>query len=208
MANADKAINQVLIHEGGFVNNPYDRGGATNWGITQATYEAFVGKPVTIDEIRNMPKGNAYLIYKENYWDKVRGDEIDNYGIAYAIFDQAVNRGPDRAIRQAQRVLGVYQTGIMSDSTLNSINQSNPKDFMNDYLAASKQAYLNIVANDPTQAVFKNGWLNRVASIESYVAPYLSITSRALSFLPWVGVAIFGMAAIYVATNEAQRAKA
>ena len=69
MSNAQTAINQVLVHEGGFVNHPADRGGPTNYGITKKVYEEFVGRPVSIQEIKDMPIGNVVAIYKEKYWE-------------------------------------------------------------------------------------------------------------------------------------------
>ena len=53
------AIEKVLKHEGGYVDHPADKGGATNFGITQKVYEEFVKRKVTKDEIKNMPRGNA-----------------------------------------------------------------------------------------------------------------------------------------------------
>lgn len=173
MSNAQKAINQVLIHEGGYVNHPNDRGGATNWGITKRVYEEFMNRSVSLDEMKNMPKGNAYTIYKEKYWDKVKGDEIKSYAKSYALFDQAVNRGHVSAIKQAQKILGITQDGIIGPQTLKHINESKDKDFINKYLGESENFYRTLASNDPSQMVFLNGWLNRVSSIYDHVSPYM-----------------------------------
>ena len=49
----DEIIEVVLEHEGGYVDDPDDRGGATNWGVTQAVYENFVGYKCDKEEIKN-----------------------------------------------------------------------------------------------------------------------------------------------------------
>lgn len=169
MAKASDAINRVIYIEGGFVNNPADKGGPTKYGITQAVYDKFIGRKSTIDEIKNMPIGNAYQIYKKNYWDKVRGDEIKSYAVAYAIFDQAVNWGLDKAIKRTQRVLNEPETGTLSDAQLSLLNSIDEQAFIDSYLEFARQAYLLTVASNPQYEQFKDGWLNRVEKIRSYV---------------------------------------
>lgn len=168
MANFSKAVEQVLIHEGGFVDHPMDKGGATNWGITQKTYENYVGRSVTTDEIRNMPRGNAVEIYKTQYWDKVSGDNISNYGVAFAIFDQAVNRGISSASKQAQRVLGIYPDGIIGKETIARLNAYDAKTFITQYVDMSKAFYQSLVDRNPSQIVFLKGWMHRADSLLEY----------------------------------------
>ena len=187
MSNAQTAIDQVLVHEGGFVNHPMDKGGPTNFGITQKVYEEFVGRSVSLEEMKNMPIGNAVRIYKEKYWDKIKGDEIKNYAIAFTIFDQAVNRGPSSAINQAQKILGLSQTGIADSSFVRSLNFQSPDIFLNQYIEASKDFYYMIVRNNSTQSVFLKGWLARTDSLKSYAANNLDkltsvVQSNPLSF--------------------------
>lgn len=162
------AIEQVLKHEGGFVNNPLDKGGATNWGITQRVYEAFKGRKVTIDEIKSMPKSEAIAIYKRNYWDAIGGDAIRFYSVAFSLFDQAVNRGVSAALKQAQSVLGLTPTGRLDPSFISSLNAIKEEKFLSDFVKASKDAYNAIVSKNPSQSIFLKGWLNRVTSLENY----------------------------------------
>lgn len=167
--NAQTAILKVLQHEGGFVNHPLDPGGATNWGITQKVYEKFKGRRVTLEEMRRMPKSDAIAIYKRDYWDKVRGDSIRSYNVAFAMFDQAVNRGVSASVKQAQKVTGMIQDGIIGPATLNAINSMSETEFLEKYLAESIAAYKAIVARRPASDVFLDGWLKRVDSISDYV---------------------------------------
>jgi lysozyme family protein len=177
------AIKKVLQHEGGYVNNPADRGGPTNWGVTQKTFNQYMssvtGKPYqsTIDEIKKMPIGNAITIYKSLYWDKMSGDKIRKYAVAAAIFDQAINRGTVAAVKQAQRVLknnfnypSIAEDGVMGAATITALNTIDEAKFLNSYLQESILAYNKIVQNNPSQSVFLNGWLKRVESLRSYVS--------------------------------------
>jgi lysozyme family protein len=176
------AIKKVLQHEGGYVNHPADRGGPTNWGVTQKTYNEYMSKITgksyqsTIDEIKSMPIGNAILIYKTLYWDKMSGDKIKKYAIAAAIFDQAINRGTIAAVKQAQRVLKntfkypLAEDGVAGAGTLTALNTVDEAKFLNSYLQESILAYNKIVQNNPSQSVFLNGWLKRVESLRSYVS--------------------------------------
>ena len=189
------AINKVLQHEGGYVNHPADKGGPTNWGVTQGTYNAFMtaqtGKPYfsTIDEIRLMPIANALIIYKTMYWDKVRGDQIKRYSMALAIFDQAINRGISAASKQAQRVLkntfnhpNMVEDGNIGPATVAALNTVDEKKFLDSYLAESILAYNKIVQNNPSQVVFLNGWLKRVESLRKDVISKLgTINSTSVS---------------------------
>lgn len=168
MSNFLKAVEKVLEHEGGFVDHPEDKGGVTNWGITQSAYETFIGKTVTKEEMLIMPKGNAIAIYKEMYWDKIKGDFIKSYAKSFILFDQAVNRGPKSASKQAQKIVGVTADGVIGPQSIKAINDFNEKKFIDLYISDSKQFYKNIVSRDPSQMVFINGWMNRVSSIEKY----------------------------------------
>ena len=197
MANFTKAVDKVLLIEGGYVNHPLDRGGPTNWGITQKTYEKFVGRPVTIEEIKNMPRGNAVAIYKSEYWDKIRGDNINDFGIAYALFDQAVNRGHISAAKQAQKVLGIYPDGQIGPETLKHINSYDPKLFIQQYTDLSRKFYDDLVARDPSQIVFLNGWQRRVDELYNYA---MSNAGKIAS----AGIAVVALGAIatYLILNK------
>ena len=65
--NFDKCLDKVLEHEGGYVNHPDDPGGRTNMGITQDTYESYLGRDVSEQEMKDMPKLDVAAIYKKMY---------------------------------------------------------------------------------------------------------------------------------------------
>ena len=76
LENFDRSLSVVLEHEGGYVNHPDDPGGRTNKGITQKVYEKYLGRSVTEKEMKNINIEDVKIIYKNNYWDKVKGDEL------------------------------------------------------------------------------------------------------------------------------------
>ena len=166
------AVEVILKNEGGYVNHPADRGGPTNWGITQKVYEAFKGRPVTIAEMQKMPRSEAIAIYKKNYWDKVGGDNIKYYATAMILFDQAVNRGVGAAVKQAQQVLGVTVDGGVGPKTLAALNSIPDTTFIPKFLAMAENSYKAIVANNPSQSVFLKGWMNRVEHLRQQASQF------------------------------------
>lgn len=217
-----KAIQKILKIEGGFTNNPNDAGGATNFGITKKVYEDFIGREVSVDEIRNMPEGNAYQIYKENYWDAIGGDYITEFSCAYVIFDQAVNRGVSSALKQACRTVGISETGGVNSFVIKSINEYDPYMFVQEYLMYSEDFYNALVAQKPTNNVFLKGWLNRVDKIRTYAEAnlgkplavaqeFVSDTVDTMNDNPWLyalpALAIVGLVVYYNMSKKSKSGK-
>ena len=75
-SNFSSSLALLLKHEGGYVNHPDDPGGRTNQGITQRVYEKFLGRDVTEEEMKDMPPDKVFAIYKTQYWNRVRGDDL------------------------------------------------------------------------------------------------------------------------------------
>src|SRR4029079_2888623 len=99
--NWDKAFAEVIKSEGGYVNHPRDPGGPTNLGITQATLSRWLGRHASVADVRALTRDKVKPIYKRNFWDVVKGDELPG-GVDFAVYDFAVNSGPSRAARYLQ----------------------------------------------------------------------------------------------------------
>ena len=99
--NFDLAFDALLGHEGGYVDNPKDPGGATRWGITERVARAngYTG------HMRELPVTTAKQIARREYWDAVKADQLPAQ-LRYAVFDAAYNSGPTQAIKWLQRALG------------------------------------------------------------------------------------------------------
>ena len=93
-----EALKVILHHEGGYVNHPKDPGGMTNMGVTKRVYEEWVGYSVSENTMQNLKEEDVAPIYKKNYWDRVKGDDLPE-GLDLCIFDFAVNAGPGRAAK-------------------------------------------------------------------------------------------------------------
>lgn len=138
MANFSDAIAKVLVNEGGYVNDPNDKGGETIFGVSRRANPNWVGWS-TVDKIKKSNpndfkkllnsnitlKNQAKQLYKQKYWDVMDLDDIPNQKIAFQLFDTAVNMGPSKAISIAQRLLGMTATGKWSEET--KINLMNYK---------------------------------------------------------------------------------
>jgi lysozyme family protein len=96
-------INEIIRVEGGYVNDPRDSGGETNFGITVAVARGHGYYGPMVD----MPRKVAFDIYAAKYWDAVRGDQLVELSEAVAeeVVDTSVNMGPGRAGKFLQRAL-------------------------------------------------------------------------------------------------------
>ena len=194
MPSFNDAVEEVLKHEGGYVDDPLDRGGATNYGITQKVYKAFVKRPVTKAEMKSMPIGNAKAIYKKEYWDAIGGDKIKFYSVAATLFDQAVNRGVPTVSMQVQKVLGLPQDGKLGPKSIEALNKLSDKDFLSQFFLMSKKSYETIIERNPSQEKFRKGWMSRLSSLETYATKYLGTVNKTtvgLGLVALLGLSFF-----------------
>jgi lysozyme family protein len=101
----NKIIDEIIDREGGYVNDPSDSGGETNWGITIATARAYGYKA----PMERMTRVQAFEIYTKRYWDKMNGDRLQalSEAVCEEVIDSGVNMGTHRAVRFLQRSLNV-----------------------------------------------------------------------------------------------------
>jgi lysozyme family protein len=155
----------VFVSEGGLSNRKLkdDPGGLTNFGITHKTLRgAFAQGLVNHSDPYKLTKDEATKIYKVQYWDAIKGDQLP-YGIDYAVFDFAINSGSARAVKELQRVLGVQVDGIIGLVTLSEINRIKPSELIHRY-SARRLAFMESLRNWNAN---KNGWTKRVEHVTS-----------------------------------------
>lgn len=174
MPSVDQMIEDILRREGGFVNHPLDRGGATNFGVTQQTLSRYLGRKASVEEVRNMSRDLAKTIYEQNYY---LGPGIHRLpeSIQPFVFDSGVNHGPRRAIRFVQNVCNdagfgpIDVDGAVGPQT-ERVTKFAEKHMGEAFLAAlieeRRNFYLLIVENNPSQEVFLRGWMNRIKEFE------------------------------------------
>lgn len=156
----DQAVEFVLAHEGGYVNDPADPGGETKYGISKRSYPDL--------DIKNLTRQQAIEIYRRDFWDKYRYGEIKSVRVATKVFDMCVNMGPFRAHKLLQQALHacrqrhVVIDGIIGTQTITAINNVKPKSALLAALRAEAAShYRQLVANNVTLRRFEKAWLNR-----------------------------------------------
>lgn len=142
MAQFDKEFDELILAEGGYVNDKDDVGGETYLGISRKNNPKWIGWEV-IDEVkkkygtRNITArlkkdvaltNSAKLLYKQKYWDVLELDDIPSQNIAHELFDTCVNCGKTTAIRIAQQVLMMTVTGKWSEELKYNLMQYGKED--------------------------------------------------------------------------------
>jgi len=156
----DTSINITLGFEGGYVNNPNDKGGETKYGISKKAYPDL--------DIANLTIEQAKEIYKRDYWDRCKCAFIPD-ALSMALFDFAVNSGTKRAIRYLQRALGVTVDGVMGNQTIGACNRIPTKYVFEKFI----QYRLDYLQNLNGWKYFGNGWGRRVNALKSFCEKYM-----------------------------------
>lgn len=167
--NWDKCFDLVMASEGGFSDDIRDKGnhmpdgrpGCTNLGVTMMTWEIYVQRQATVDEMRTLTREDVKPLYKKMFWDKVWGDRMPS-GIDYLLFDFAVNAGPSRAILCLQEAVGAYPDGLIGPLTYAATVMHKPKELIELYTAFKEKFYINL-----HNATYEKGWLNRAELVKT-----------------------------------------
>ncbi|WP_425152894.1 glycoside hydrolase family 108 protein [Candidatus Palauibacter sp.] len=152
--NFRDAVDLVIEHEGGHVDDPDDRGGETNYGISRRAYPE--------EDIRGMTRGRAEAIYERDYWPVAKDLPIAVRG---TVFDMAVNAGRKRAVTLLQEALrshgsAVAADGRMGPKTLRAAQQIDPQLLRDVYTVHRVRHYAKL-AGRRSQRRFLLGWLRR-----------------------------------------------
>ncbi|MFP8488742.1 glycoside hydrolase family 108 protein [Gracilimonas sp. Q87] len=169
------AFDHLILVEGGYVDNPYDSGGKTMYGITEsvARENGFSG------DMRDLNLDFARTVYKRKYWDV---NNLDNIGafdpkIAKEMFESGVNAGPNRVAKWLQKTLNLLNRratlyknlivdGDIGSKTLNALAVLYDKDdlhsvevLLNGY---QMKHYIDISEKNEELETFIRGWIKRV----------------------------------------------
>lgn len=173
MAFFQPAIDITLAYEGGYQNHPSDPGNynsdgvlvGTNYGITPNVYEEYFGWVPTASAMQGLQKSQAQDIYKKNFWDYYDIGQINNQNVANQIFDLTVLHGNFKwIINNALNEYGISrsESDPLTPSVISDINAMKNPDKFNDLLVKYRKAYFDKIINDnPSLAVFRNGWITR-----------------------------------------------
>jgi len=155
MSKFDDIIEVVLEHEGGYVNDPKDPGGETNFGIAKRSHPDV--------DIKNLTKEDAKEIYKEVYWDKNKVESLPEE-LWHIYFDMCVNQGKSRAVKIIQRAVNgkggsLTVDGGMGPMTITAIGKSRVE--LDRVRAYRVKYYADLVTRKPDLERFYFGWFKR-----------------------------------------------
>jgi lysozyme family protein len=168
MPGFDEAFEFLMKWEGGYVNDPTDPGGETNFGISKRAYPDV--------DIRALTKEKAKKIYKRDYWRVVRAHDLLTYKLCLTLFDFAVNSGTDRAIKALQNALGVKEDGIFGPMTMKELLRTNGTVADRERMLADKindkrlEFYVRLTNITPASRRFLLGWLRRLFALQKAIS--------------------------------------
>ena len=156
MSNYSTCLEIILEHEGGFVNHPKDPGGVTNHGVTKRVYDEWIGKKSTVEEMRNLTHEDVAPIYKKNYWNRAKCDQLPS-GVDLCVFDWGVNSGVSRSAKALQRIVGVKQDGGIGPMTLQAVSEVEAEEIIEQMHYMRDNFYRSL----DTFETFGKGWTRR-----------------------------------------------
>lgn len=163
----EDAFEVVIMHEGGYADDPYDSGGETMYGITKEVARGYGYE----GEMKDLPLEIAKEIYREKYWDRIRIPDFNNDILKLMLFDTAVNMGQNTAIRKLQKAYNLLHPeeeeiavdGIVGPQTIHSANSYDRIELLKFCFCIIRgERYLDIVRSRNSQTRFIAGWLIRL----------------------------------------------
>ena len=155
--NWQSSLEEILHHEGGYVNHPRDPGGETNLGVTKRVYEEWGGEK----DMRDLTREDVEPIYKQNYWDVVKGDQLPA-GLDLCVFDFGVNAGPGRAAKYLQRMIGTTVDGGIGPNTLAKLDEFIKNNTLTETIRLYQDERQDYYESLSTFKTFGKGWTRRV----------------------------------------------
>jgi lysozyme family protein len=182
----DRAISFVLKWEGGYVNNPADKGGETNMGITQGTLANAIaqgliivgegvdtgGRCIKTVSVKDLSLDNVKVIYRANYWERYGWGNITWPG-CLILLDATVHHGGGGMARLAQRAANILGWNLVEDGkfgpktleAVTKLSEAQSVNFAEEYLRQRKKFFDDIIAKDDSQKVFLKGWYKRLQGL-------------------------------------------
>lgn len=159
------AIPKILKWEGGWADNPKDPGGATMKGITLNTFIGYrlknnLPKP-SKDDLRKISDKEWAEVFKEEYWDEIRADDIRDQSVANIFMDWFWMSWDD-AIEAVQTLVGTKPDGDVGNITIKAINAQPGEQLFNRIKAARESFFSSIIKKHPNLETFRHGWMNRL----------------------------------------------
>lgn len=152
-----EAFDRLIDFEGGYVNDPNDPGKETKWGISKRAYPNLI--------IKDLTREDAFNIYRRDFWNRIHADSLPD-GVAFQLFDFAVNSGIETAIRYFQRSLNVADDGFWGPISQAAADNATETDMIM-RLNGERLDYMTRLSTWPS---FSKGWARRIAQNLRYGA--------------------------------------
>ena len=160
----------VRARKSGWSDHPLDKGGATQCDVTLSAYTDYCrrkGLPAPDKAaLKAIPYAHWLDILKTMYWDRWKADKIRSQSVAELLVDWVWGSGAT-GIKRPQKLLGVTADGVVGVKTLDAVNSRDPRQLFEAVKADRIRFYYEIVARNPSQRIWLQGWLNRVNSQNS-----------------------------------------
>lgn len=167
MADIYQLATFILKWEGGFVNDPVDKGGSTNMGVTIGTwrsvgYDKDGDGDIDVDDLHLLTREDVIeRVLRPHYWNRWRADEIHNQSVANILVDWVWASGA-HGIRRPQRILGVTADGIVGPKTIAAVNSMDAME-LHFRIKNDRIRFIDEICKaNPLQERFRRGWLNRI----------------------------------------------
>ena len=165
VTTTDHIIADIITREGGYVDNPSDKGGPTKYGVTLGTLAAWRKASVTSNDVANLTASEASEILTDLYEVKPGFSQLSDDQVRSFMVDWGVNSGPATAIKQLQSLLsGCHADGILGPITAKAANALDPASLLTSLIALRLAFVRRLVAEDPSQRLFLAGWETRIES--------------------------------------------
>ncbi len=174
----------TLAAEAGYVDNPNDPGGPTNFGVSlrwlrgldSALADVDNDGDVDADDIRALTKEQAEALYIDRFWFALHCDKLPGC-VGMVLFDTAVNCAPARAVRQLQQVCKDFGQAMTVDGQLgpatlgvvDAVTQDQGEKTLAEAMLWTRQDYYNELADKPKLRGFHLGWTRRVCALRKYI---------------------------------------
>jgi len=159
------AFKEIIGVEGGYVNNPNDKGGETKYGISKRAYPNL--------DIKNLTLKKAEEIYYNDYWLALKLDYVKDLKVSLELFDTGVNMGVKTASKMFQEALNLLNRnernfpdlivdGNIGVKTISAYDKVDKAILLKVLNGLQFSRYVDIVTRNPKQEEFFNGWMKRV----------------------------------------------
>lgn len=164
----ERAVAKTIEREGGPNTVEDDKGGTTNYGISQRFLQSVSDGPVTNAFVLGLSYSDALEIYRKYFWYAPKIHKIPSDTLREVVFDQAVNRGPGSTVKnlqaalKAQTGIPLVGDGIIGQRTIAAVHACEDLDeLVMEFVYQCQISYVRICKADPTQLKFIEGWINR-----------------------------------------------